>query len=218
MLRKGDGEVKLAATARRAGSWRPASAVCMNFPIYLVLDACVLVSESALVLNRRSTSAPAVGPSADRGSVRMLWIVTVLAITAGHEIALRHIGPFLSPVLFWQGAGVALFASGLTLRFWAIHHLGRFFTVDVAIAQDHRVVDDGPYRLVRHPSYTALLLEYAGIGCTLRSVTGWLVMMLPILVALLYRVRIEEAALANALGEPYRAYLRRTKRLVPGIF
>ena len=191
----------------------------MNFPVYLVLDACVILSESALLLGRRSKSAAAAGsPSADRGSVRMLWIVTALAITAGHEIAFRRIGPFLTPVLFWQCAGVAVFVVGLTLRFWAIHHLGRFFTVDVAIAQDQRVVDDGPYRFVRHPSYSALLLEYAGIGLTLRSVVGLLVMLLPIFVALLYRVRIEEGALAGGLGEPYLDYMRRTKRLLPGVF
>ena len=171
------------------------------------------------MIRRRSTAAAPGGesPNTDRGSVRTLWIVTVLAIVAGHEIALRGVGPFLTPVVFWRCAGVALFVVGLWLRFWAIGHLGRFFTVDVAIAQDHRVVDDGPYRYVRHPSYSALLLEYAGIGCTLGSVTGWLVIMLPVFVVLLYRVRLEEAALAGALGEPYHAYMRRTKRFVPGI-
>ncbi len=192
----------------------------MNFPVYLILDACLLAAEITLVIRRRSTgAAPAGGgsQSADRGSVRTLWFVTVLAIVAGHEIALRHIGPLLTPLLFWQCAGVALFVVGLWLRFWAIRHLGRFFTVDVAIAQDHRVVDDGPYRYVRHPSYTALLLEYAGIGCTLGSVSGWLVMMLPIFVVLMYRMQLEEAALVGGLGEPYLAYMRRTKRLVPGI-
>jgi protein-S-isoprenylcysteine O-methyltransferase len=186
----------------------------MNFPIYLVLDGCVLGSETALAFSRRSAS----GQREDRGSIRRLWIVTIIAISAGHEIALRGIGPYLAPATFWQSAGVVLFVLGLLLRWWSIRHLGRFFTVDVAIAHDHRVVDDGPYRFVRHPSYSGLLLEYAGIGLALRSVPGWLVMMLPIVVVLLHRVRIEEAALASALGEPYLAYMRRTKRLVPGVF
>jgi protein-S-isoprenylcysteine O-methyltransferase len=186
--------------------------------VYYLLDLLV-ISEVGLALSRRSSAAAgAEGRRSDRGSMRMLWIVTTLAITGAFEIAGHDIGPFLMPAANWRIAGVALFALGLMLRIWSIYHLGRFFTVDVTIAHDHRVVDDGPYRFVRHPSYSALLLEFAGIGLALRSVPGWLVLMLPIFLVLLHRVRIEEAALIRALGEPYLAYKRRTKRFVPGIF
>jgi protein-S-isoprenylcysteine O-methyltransferase len=185
--------------------------------VYYLLDLLV-VSEVGLALSRRSSAAKAEGRRSDRGSMRMLWIVTTLAITGAFEIAEHEIGPFLIPAANWQTAGAVLFAMGLVLRIWSIYHLGRFFTVDVAIAQDHRVVDDGPYRFVRHPSYSALLLEFAGIGLALRSVPAWLVLMLPIFLVLLHRIRVEEAALSDGLGEPYLAYMRRTKRLVPGIF
>jgi protein-S-isoprenylcysteine O-methyltransferase len=185
--------------------------------VYYLLDLLV-VSEVGLALSRRSSAATAEDGNSDRGSMRMLWIVTTLAVTGAFEIAGHDIGPFLMPAASWQAAGVVLFALGLGLRIWAICHLGRFFTVDVTIVHDHRVVADGPYRFVRHPSYSGLLLEFAGIGLALCSVPACLVLMLPIFLALLSRVRIEEAALTGALGEPYLAYIRRTKRLVPGIY
>ncbi len=190
----------------------------MNFPVASVLDVCLLTSELTLALSRRSAPAGEGSRKADGGSLRILWIVTPLAVVGGHLIAFTDIGPYLNPAIFWRAAGVAVFVLGLVLRRWAIRHLGRFFTVDVAIARDQHVVDDGPYRYVRHPTYSGLLLEFAGIGLTLRSVPGWLVMMVPIYLVLLYRVRIEEAALAAALGEPYLAYQRWTKRFVPGVY
>ncbi len=188
----------------------------MNLPTYAVLDICLGASEVTLALSRRAGGTGAT--DRDRGSLRLLWVVISLAMTAGHLLALSGFGPYLEPYRVWRWVGIALFAAGLLLRRWAIRHLGRFFTVDVAVAGDQRVVDDGPYRYVRHPTYSGLLLEFAGIGLTLDSVTGLLVIFVPVFLALLRRVRIEEAALAEGLGAPYVAYMSRTKRFVPGIF
>jgi protein-S-isoprenylcysteine O-methyltransferase len=108
--------------------------------------------------------------------------------------------------------------AGIALRWWAIIHLGRFFTVNVAIAADHRVVDDGPYRFVRHPSYTGALMSFVGLGLTTGNWLAAVVLVVPISVAFLRRITIEERVLAAALGEPYRAYAARTKRLVPFLY
>lgn len=191
----------------------------MSYPTYLVLDVCLLASELTLALSRRSRQVAGEGSrGADGKSLRMLWIVISLAVAGGHLLAQSGLGPQLMPRGAWRSVGVGVFVVGLVLRRWAIRHLGRFFTVDVAIASDHRVISDGPFRYIRHPSYTGLLLEFAGIGLALGSVSGWLVMMIPIFLALAYRVRIEEAALSEALGEPYLAYRQRTKKFVPGVY
>ena len=115
-------------------------------------------------------------------------------------------------------AGTVIFALGVVLRWWAIIHLGRFFTVDVALAADHRVIDTGPYRLMRHPSYTGLLLMYVGFALTLDNLIALPVVLIPVMLSLLQRMRIEETALLGALGENYAAYCRRTKRLVPMVY
>jgi protein-S-isoprenylcysteine O-methyltransferase len=107
--------------------------------------------------------------------------------------------------------------GGLALRWWAVVTLGRFFTVDVATHADHSLVDTGPFHFVRHPSYTGLLLAFLGFGVSMGNALSLLVLMPPIVAALSYRMRVEEAALRGALGAPYADYCARTKRLIPGV-
>jgi len=96
--------------------------------------------------------------------------------------------------------------------------LGRFFTVDVATYTDQRVVDAPPYRRIRHPSYSGSMLSLVGTGLMLGHWLGLLLIALASIVTFGYRVRLEERALLAALGEPYAAYMRRTKRFVPFLF
>src|SRR5436190_5233503 len=100
-------------------------------------------------------------------------------------------------------AAVVLFAMGLAIRWWAIVILGRFFTVDVVIEKDHELVERGPFRWVRHPSYTGVLLAFLGWAMTLWNWIAMAVVLVPILVAFLRRMNVEEAALRGALGERY---------------
>ena len=113
---------------------------------------------------------------------------------------------------------LVIFVLGLALRWWAIVTLGRFFTVDVQIAQDHQLVERGPFRLMRHPSYTGVLLAFIGFALSLANWASLLVILVPITFAFMRRMKVEEDALSNALGESYLSYMRRTKRLLPGIY
>jgi protein-S-isoprenylcysteine O-methyltransferase Ste14 len=107
---------------------------------------------------------------------------------------------------------------GLAIRVWAIAALGRAFRTTVEVDPAQAVVSTGPYRWVRHPSYTGLLLIVAGFGL---AVGNWLALgvcaVLP-LPALLRRIHIEEAELTDVLGDRYRAYQEQTKRLIPGVW
>jgi protein-S-isoprenylcysteine O-methyltransferase Ste14 len=113
--------------------------------------------------------------------------------------------------------GLVLMAGGIALRFTAVIVLGRYFTPVVMVGRGQRVVDTGPYRWVRHPSYTGSLLTIAGV---LLAMTNWLALLalLPVIAGLLYRIRVEEQALSEQLGDAYRSYMRRTKRLVPFLY
>jgi protein-S-isoprenylcysteine O-methyltransferase Ste14 len=114
--------------------------------------------------------------------------------------------------------GEAVAGAGIALRVWAILTLDRFFTFVVGISADHRVVQRGPYRLLRHPGYAGALLTLLGVGVAVRN---WLSLLLIVAVpalALAIRITVEEAALAGALGAEYRAYADRTARLIPGIW
>ena len=89
---------------------------------------------------------------------------------------------------------------------------------DVAIAGDHRLIDRGPYRLIRHPSYAGALLALAGFGLAMGSVPALAALLVPTLAAYHYRITVEEAALLHGLGAAYADYMRRTWRLIPGLY
>lgn len=87
----------------------------------------------------------------------------------------------------------------------SILYLGRFFTINVAIAADHRLIDSGPYRFIRHPGYTGGLLLFLGLALCMGNWLSVAVIMVPIFAAFYRRMNVEESALSEALGEPYRA-------------
>ena len=120
---------------------------------------------------------------------------------------------------WWPFAvGLVLIWAGLALRWWAVLELGRFFQLTVVVQEDHRVVESGPYRVVRHPSYSGLLLIFVGVGFTLGNWLSVAACLVVPLLGLLVRIRAEEAVLNRELGEPYRAYSARTRRLVPRVW
>jgi protein-S-isoprenylcysteine O-methyltransferase Ste14 len=107
---------------------------------------------------------------------------------------------------------------GLAIRIWAIATLGRAFRTTVEVDSGQDVISSGPYRWVRHPSYSGLLLIVTGCGLASGSWVALIVSAVLPLVALLRRIRVEEAELVGVLGDRYRAYQRGTKRLIPGVW
>lgn len=114
--------------------------------------------------------------------------------------------------------GIVLMAAGIVVRQWAVALLGALFTTDVRVHEDQRVVDTGPYRWVRHPSYTGLLLICAGIALAQDNWAALLAGVLLPLPVLVMRIRVEEAALLAGLGEPYRRFAAGRAHLVPGVW
>ncbi len=105
--------------------------------------------------------------------------------------------------------------AGIAFRWWAITTLGKFFTFDVAVQSGQKVVNSGPYRYIRHPSYTGALMTQLGIGLALGNWAGLLAFMLCMTIAYWYRIRVEERELLAALGEPYQRYMQSTHRIIP---
>ena len=195
----------------------------LTMPLSSKLGLIFFASEVLLTLTRRSRSKT--GTKQDRSTLGMIWVVIALSIAAGIFVASSA---FLWTAGLWMFelpagpavavAAVVLFATGLLLRWWAIVTLGRFFTVDVTIEKDHELVERGPFRWVRHPSYTGVLLAFVGWAVTLWNWVAMAVVLVPIFVAFVRRMNVEEEALQRALGDRYAAYMRRTKRLIPGVY
>lgn len=187
----------------------------MKLPAAGILGLIYVTSEVLLTVRKRARTS---GPSRDAHSWRLLWIVITASIFAGMIVARKVPAAALPEKQQIAAAGVALFAIGLVLRACAIALLGRFFTVNVAIAADHQLIEAGPYRYIRHPSYTGALLAFLGLSLTIGNWLSILVLMLPIIAVFIYRMNVEERALIAGLGEKYIAYIRRTKRLLPFVY
>ena len=189
----------------------------------LVLGLVYFASEVLLTVTRRSRTKT--GEKQDRSTLGMIWVVIAISIAAGVFVASSRtlragvVGLFDFPESNWiPAAAIGLFVAGLMLRWWAIVTLGRFFTVDVVMEKDHELVQRGPFRWVRHPSYTGVLVAFVGWAMTLGNWIAMAVVLVPIFVAFVRRMNVEEEALRGALGKPYADYMKRTKRLVPGLY
>ena len=182
----------------------------------LLLGVVYLISELLLTVTRRSRSRT--GTKQDRSTLLVVWLVIMVSVAAGIYVAKHWPAAALPHHRSFMFAGVALFVTGLLLRWWAIITLGRFFTVDVAIEPDHELIERGPFRMVRHPSYTGVLLAFVGLALTLGNWAALLAIFVPIGAAFIHRMNVEENALSSALGPQYTDYMRRTNRLVPFLY
>lgn len=121
--------------------------------------------------------------------------------------------------LLIKTTGAFLISSGILLRYWCVRTLGKFFTYTVKILQNHRIVKEGPYEYLVHPSYTGAMLIWYGILFYLRiSARHLLVMALLGFFSGYYRVSSEELALKNQFKEEWDKHLNEKKRFIPGIF
>lgn len=156
--------------------------------------------------------------SKDSGSMRVLLGLTGLASFIAYFVAFVREWSFPERVqvpLF--AAGVLLIVLGSLLRRYCWRTLGKYFTGDVRARVDQPVIRTGPYSVVRHPSYTAGIMMYIGIGLALGNWVSLALLTISTIVAYCYRVAVEERVLVDTIGEPYRVYMRERKRFIPYI-
>ena len=149
----------------------------------------------------------------------------VISVGNGALQLLAFVASFYVP---WQVAeaqqlpmfviGLALIVSGMLLRMHCWRVLGAFFTHTVTIADDHRVVDQGAYKWLRHPSYLGALMTLGGLGVALGSHVLTAMLLLGSTAIYVYRIEVEEAALESALGESYARFKQSRKRLIPFVY
>ncbi len=183
--------------------------------LFMLLGMCWGGYELLLSHRRRAAD----GGARDKGTLQLLWRVLYAAVAVG--VLLSFLGvcrytPALQEPARWLGC--ALLAGGLALRLWAIRVLARWFTVDVTIQDDHRLIRHGPYRYLRHPSYTGALLAFYGLAIGLGDVLSLLAIVLPVTWAFLRRIQVEEAMLTEAFPEEYPDYAAHSWRLLPFVW
>ncbi len=172
------------------------------------------LAESLLLRRRRDGAV-----SQDRSTKWIIVLASRVALFAALLIALLVPGLRAYANTWWTlGLGVALLLAGVALRAWAIVTLGRYFRREVTIEPGQALVRRGPYRLLRHPSYSGLLLAYFGLGLAFGSWASAAVALVLLTAGLLPRIRVEERALARAFGPAYTEYAATTWRLLPHVW
>jgi protein-S-isoprenylcysteine O-methyltransferase Ste14 len=170
----------------------------------------------AMELSQRSNvhreGATRIGGAGDRIAVLACLIATIpVANLTPRVVPAAAIRP--AAVAF--AAGLAVLLAGLVLRGWSFKTLGQYFTHTVMVSSDQPVIATGPYRVLRHPSYTGIILAGIGIGLASANWADLAGLLLLTLTPLLWRIHVEERALSMTLGDRYRAYAAQHKRLVP---
>ncbi len=187
-----------------------------SFQLIFPISTIWIISEIILAIVKRSGENE--NKALDKASLRILWITIVISIALGVYLSTRGVG-FIHPgYKIISSCGLISIVLGLMLRWTAILTLRKYFTVDVSISSEQKLIETGLYRYIRHPAYTGSLLSFLGLGLSLSNWLSTLIIALSTFFAFSYRIRIEEAALIGAFGEKYLQYSARTKRLIPGIY
>ena len=147
-----------------------------------------------------------------------IWMAADLTIPLGVIIGFTETGRIQTEENLLGLCGITLMLVGICVRWIAIYTLGKYFTRKVTILDDHRIVQSGLYRYLRHPSYAGFLLGNLGLGLAFSNWLSLIIIFVPTLAAALYRMHVEEKALAQAFGSEYFDYCRATNRLIPKVY
>jgi protein-S-isoprenylcysteine O-methyltransferase Ste14 len=181
--------------------------------VWLLVAAATVVIELTGIFHRRSEAS-----HRDRGSqfvIRLTVIPGAILLVLSPRIAP---GAEIRSPLAAAIAGIVVFSAGEALRIWARLTLGRYFTYVVMTSMDQPVIQNGPYRFVRHPSYTGIVLIELGVGLIYGNWLGLILFTAFATTGVIYRIFVEEKALIEELGERYRSYAATHKRLIPFVW
>lgn len=117
--------------------------------------------------------------------------------------------------LFYIITGIVLLIGGTAFRLYAIHTLGKYFTSVVQIKAEHKIITAGPYRFLRHPSYTGAFITMLGCAVFLQSIAGILIFGIAMLYVYNLRIETEEKTLLQNFKEEYAQYSSRTWKMFP---
>lgn len=184
--------------------------------VFWATYALTFIPEWKIVQDARKSAKRA--DSQDDESLRVIMSVQMIALLIAFWIAFVRVWSFPArarlPLFF---VGIVLMVSGSLLRRYCWRTLGKYFTGDVQAWRDQPVIRSGPYRWVRHPSYTGAMMMFIGMGLTLGSWVSVAVVAIATIVSYGYRVAVEERVLLETLGEPYGRFMKERKRFIPYI-
>lgn len=182
----------------------------LDYRILTLILACVVLLQTQPPIDFGEAAAQ---KPTDKNSMLVLFVMSFVSIVAPVvEFAYFQSGQSSIP---WYIVGLALLSGGIAFRVWAIRTLGRHFANVVRTTHDHELIQSGPYKIVRHPSYLGAFLAFVGSAVLLEANISLVIVVCAMLIAYRTRIAFEEVALADRFGDAYQVYRRQTKAILP---
>ena len=189
----------------------------MDIKVIIIIGFSYLYGFFEYFMNLRQKRKTTVTVSSDKGSLWLLFGFITLGYVLSFAIGATKIGRMNGWNTFFA-VGVVLVVIGLIIRITSILTLKQYFTYSVAKVADHNLIETGLYKIIRHPGYLGQLLIFLGISISVSNWASILLMMIPVSIGYLYRMKVEERFMVAQLGENYLNYQKRTKRIIPMIY
>lgn len=186
----------------------------LDFRIWIILAGgfCIWLTQPVFTFKETADNK-----KSDGFSILLILIASFISVAAPvtHWAYFLDARPSDNTVLF---TGIILMLLGLSMRAWAVIFLGKYFTPTVQIQNEHKLITGGPYKIVRHPSYTGAYLAIIAPAIVLHSWPGLIIAIVAMTVAYYVRINVEEKALISYFGNDYLEYKSATKTIIPFIW
>ena len=189
----------------------------MDPKIIIIIAISYLYGFFEVFMNLRQRRKSQGSTSNDKGSLWWLYALITLGYVLSFSIGATKIGRIHDWNTFFT-IGMALFGIGLMIRIHSILTLRQYFTYSVAKVENHKIIETGLYKFIRHPGYLGQIIIFIGISTSISNWLSILVMMIPISLGYLNRINIEEKFMLQQLGEDYLNYQQRTNKIIPLLY
>lgn len=189
----------------------------MNIKIIIIISFSIVYGLFEIFMSLRQKGERSIARKGDKGSI---WGI-IISISAGYWLSFIIASSKTGRIYHWNTlfiTGTILVAIGLVIRVTSILMLRHQFTYTVTKIENHRLIDKGLYKFIRHPGYLGQLIIFTGIATTLSNWLSLIFMIVPVLTGYLYRISVEERFMSEQMGQAYTDYQKRTKRLIPGVY
>ncbi len=189
----------------------------MDMKLIIIIGFSYLYGFFEVFMALRQRGKSTTTASGDKGSLWLLYILITVGYALSFSIGATRIGRMNHWDAFFA-VGVVTALTGLIIRVRSILTLKQYFTYSVAHTENHKLIETGLYKIIRHPGYLGQLMIFAGISISLSNWLAVLLMMTPITIGYVYRIKVEEDFMIEQMGESYLNYQKRTKRMIPMIY
>ena len=182
--------------------------------VIIAIECYYIISE--IRLTARTTRG--MDNTLDKGTRRLVWRLSAIGYNLAWLPVIFNFGRLviLGGWLTWVGAAIMI--SGILFRQYAIFTLGKFFTATIQIKKDHELIQTGPYRYIRHPSYLGILIMALGLGIAMANWVSLILCVVLPAIGLIRRIQFEEKELEQHFGKKYQDYIKNTRRVIPFIY